>query len=190
MSVEADEASGDVFVAFDGDVATRSFTAFLTTQSGRVVQAVLHPAPGEGQTVLVRLEAAVAAAQPVSQVPRSDLGSGQPPPSRPEGRSAYQETLTQFIRVMWNGQDVEGVTHRDFGGQAMKAGPFSIRQVSAWDAAVGLHGRILYVTNLGKTDQPLVLDAFLVERVYAIAASHDALRPGEVGRILIVEEAR
>jgi hypothetical protein len=196
IAVEPDEASGDVFVSFDGDVAAKSFTVFLTTQSGRVVQGVLHPIAAEGQTVFVRLADGGASAPPPAapqtqraQWSPTDAPTGAVP--RGEGRSPYQETLTQFVRVMWNNQDVEGVTHRFLAGAAMKAGPFSIRQVSAWDApAVGFHGRVLYLINLGKTDQPVKLEGFLVEHVYADATDHDVLRPGEVGRVFLVEEAR
>ena len=71
---------------------------------------------------------------------------------------------------------------------AMRAGPFSVREVTTWEGS-GLRGHVLYVTNLGKSEEPVRLEAFLVERVYAAAASHEQLRPGEQGRVFIVEEA-
>ena len=40
MLVEAEEATGDVYVAFDGDVMGRTFTLFLVTQSNQTIQAV------------------------------------------------------------------------------------------------------------------------------------------------------
>jgi hypothetical protein len=57
MSVDVDGATGDVFVEFEGEVIGRTFTAFLTTQSGKTVEAVLSPRNSEGQTVFVRLAA-------------------------------------------------------------------------------------------------------------------------------------
>ena len=178
LIIDTDEKSGDVFVAFDGDVAGRAFTAFLTTESGKVVQAILHPVLGEGQTVLVRLEsAAVAGPSPVRP------GGGAP------SAAAYPERLVQFIRTMFADQGVDGLTRRVLGQAAVKAGPFTVRQTTAWDGD-GLHGRVLYVTNVGAAEAPVRLEAFLVERVLAAATSHERLRPGEQGRVFIVEEGR
>ena len=192
LIVETDEASGDAFIAFDGDVAGRAFSAFLTTESGKVVQAVLRPAPGEAQTVLVRLEgvppgppaAAARAETTPAGLSMPPVGANATGPSSP-----YQERLVQFVRLMFNDQDAEGVTRRVTGAAPMKAGPFTVRQVTAWDSA-GLHGRVLYVTNIGKAEEVVRLEAFLVERVYAAATSHERLRPGEQGRVFIVEELR
>jgi len=192
LIVETDEASGDAFIAFDGDVAGRAFSAFLTTESGKVVQAVLRPAPGEAQTVLVRLEGAPAGPpQAALKAEVTPMGLSMPAVSTSAAgpASPYQERLVQFVRLMFNDQDAEGVTRRVTGAAPMKAGPFTVRQVTAWDGA-GLHGRVLYVTNVGKLEEAVRLEAFLVERVYAAATSHERLRPGEQGRVFIVEEQR
>lgn len=191
MLVETDEKTGDAFVAFDGDVAGRAFSAFLTTESGRVVQAILHPTAGEGQTILVRLDGAVGSAAVASagSAAHIDGPAGQAPAPRTDGRSPYQETLIQFVRLMFNDQEAEGVTRRVATTAAVRAGPFSVREVTRWETA-GLRGRVIYLTNLGKTEEPVRLEAFLVERVYAAAASHERLHPGEQGRVFIVEEPR
>lgn len=175
MLVEADEKSGDAFVAFDGDVAGRTFNAFLTTESGRVVQAVLRPLPGDGRTVLVQLDAA------------SVRGAAAIGAARAEGRAPYEETLVQFVRLMFNDQEVEGADRQVLSGPAVRAGPFSVRDVLVWNVQ-GLRGHVLYVTNLGKAEEEVRLEAFLIARVYAAAASHQRLRPGEQGRIFVVEE--
>lgn len=194
LMVDTDDKSGDAFIAFDGEVAGRAFTAFLTTESGKVVQAVLRPLPGEGQSILVRLEGVAApSAGPPPGGLRSDAAfsavSAGPPAANAGGGSPYQERLVQFIRLMFNDQDAEGVTRRVTTQAALRAGPFNVRQTTAWDTA-GLHGRVLYITNLGKAEEPVRLEAFLVERVFAAATSHERLRPGEQGRVFIVEEPR
>lgn len=178
MLVETDDKSGDAFVAFDGDVAGRTFNAFLTTESGRVVQAVLHPRAGDGQTVLVQLDASA------PRTPPSGATS-----ARAEGRAPYEETLVQFVRLMFNDQELEGTTRQPQPGPAVRAGPFSVRDVLVWTAP-GLRGHVLYVTNLGKIEEEVRLEAFLVAHVYAAAASHQRLRPGEQGRVFVVEEAQ
>jgi len=173
MLVETDEKSGDAFVAFDGDVAGRTFSAFLTTESGRVVQALLRPAPGEAQTIVVKLETVSA--------------DRAPPGGLSPGRGPYPQTLVQFVRLMFNDREVEGATRRVLAGSAVRAGPFSVRDVLVWDVE-GLRGHVLYLTNVGRADEPVRLEAFLVARVYAVGASHERLRPGEQGRVFIVEE--
>ncbi|WP_438853091.1 TraK domain-containing protein [Brevundimonas nasdae] len=73
MLVEAEESTGEVYVAFDGDVLGRTFTLFLVTASGRTVQATLSPSSVSGQSVTVNLGAnpAQAAGDTVS---RSEKG--------------------------------------------------------------------------------------------------------------------
>jgi hypothetical protein len=191
MLLETDDASGDAFVAFDGDVQGRAFSAFLTTESGKVVQAVLHPTPGEGQTIIVGLGGAGVPAGPDGAAgigPRVSASFAGAP--KTDGRSPYQEALVAFVRVMFNGDEVDGVTRTSTAwGPSLRAGPFSVRQAWAYDTN-GLHGRVLYLTNLGKADEEVRLDAFLVDHVYAVAQSHERLRPGEQGRVFIVEEPR
>lgn len=186
MLVETDDKSGDVFVAFDGDVAGRAFNTFLTTESGRVVQAILRPTPGEGQTILVRLEGAVT---PPSPGVRGESSASSGPSGRKDGSGTYPERLVQFVRVMFGDLEIDGVVRRVSSLQGVRAGPFSLREVSNWEAP-GLVGRILYLTNVGKSDESVRLEAFLVERVLAVGASHERLRPGEQGRVFIVEESR
>jgi hypothetical protein len=185
MLVETDDKSGDVFVAFDGDVAGRAFNAFLTTDSGRVVQAILRPTPGEGQTILVKLEGA---ATPPAR-PRIEAASVSTTSDRKADPATYPERLVELIRVMFGDQEADGVLRRASGAPSVRAGPFSVREVTSWESA-GLVGRVLYLTNVGKAEEPLRLEAFLVERVLAVAASHERLRPGEQGRVFIVEEPR
>jgi hypothetical protein len=187
MLVETDDKSGDVFVAFDGDVAGRAFNTFLTTESGRVVQAILRPTPGEGQTILVRLEGAVT--PPPGPGQRGEAVTALPPSGRRDGSGTYPERLVQFVRVMFGDLETDGVVRRVSSVQGVRAGPFSVREVSTWEAT-GLLGRILYLTNVGKSEEPVRLEAFLVERVLAVGASHERLRPGEQGRVFIVEESR
>jgi hypothetical protein len=190
MLVETDEKSGDLFVAFDGDVSGRVFNAFLTTESGRVVQAILHPTAGEGQTILVKLDFSLATnPSPPAGALRPDPTGERAPVTKPGERGAYPETLVQFVRLMFADQETDGVTRRVATAAAVRAGPFSVREISRWESQ-GLLGRVLYVTNVDKTEAPIRLEAFLVERVFAVAASHERLRPGEQARVFIVEEPR
>jgi hypothetical protein len=103
VMIETDEATGDVFVGFDGDVSGRAFSVFLTTESGKTVQAVLHPMEAEGQSVIVRLEGSSGGAAP--------SGPG-PGPQRADRRSTYPETLVAFTRLMFTGDMPDGVVRR------------------------------------------------------------------------------
>lgn len=182
--VETDAKTGDAFIGFDGDVSGRAFSVFLVTESGRTLQAVLHPVAAEGQTIIVKPDGSTASPQTVAS-----MGLGAPAPPRPDRRETYTETLAAFTRLMFNGDDVDGVTRRALNEKSRPAGPFMVRQVWSYDVP-GLHGRVIYITNAGKETVPVMVDAFLVEGVLAASASHETLRPGEQGRVFVVEEGQ
>ena len=193
IMIEAEETTGDVFVAFDGDVVGRSFSVFLVTESGKTVQGLLRPIGGEGTTVLVRLEgsSAAAPAQSGSSL-RTDVSNGAPPPGaqqRSDRRASYPETLTAFIRLMFNGEAPDGVSRRAVADEGRQAGPFKIGTAELFEVP-GLRGQILTVTNTSDAPQVLAADTFLVAGILAAAASHENLRPRETGRIYLVEETR
>jgi hypothetical protein len=181
VMIETDEATGEVFVGFDGDTSGRAFSVFLTTESGKTVQAVLHPMEAEGQSILVRLDGA-SAASPASSGPG-------PGPQRPDRRSTYPETLVAFTRLMFTGDMPDGVVRKQITAPGQKAGPFLVRQVWSYDVP-GLHGRVIYLTNASATAQTVNTQAFLVEGVLAASSSHEVLRAGEQCRIFIVEEGQ
>lgn len=187
MMIEAEETTGDVFVAFDGDVIGRSFSVFLVTESGKTVQALLRPMAGEGATVLVRLEGSSSA--PTQTASGGTAAPAAGPAQRTDRRASYPETLTAFIRLMFNGEAPEGVSRRAVSDEARQAGPFKIGVSEIYEVS-GLRGQVLVVTNTDKAPQTLAADAFVVAGVLAAAASHPTLRPGEAGRVYLVEEVR
>lgn len=176
MMVEAEEATGDVYVAFDGDVLGRTFTLFLVTQSGRTVQATLSPAAVAGQTVTVNMGAS------------ASTGSGETV-QRSERRSGYMETVTALFRLMFNGEAPEGVRREARAGQATRVGPFELRVVETYEVA-NLRGQVLAIRNASEATVPVVVDSFLVAGVMAAAADRVELLPGADGRVFVVEEVR
>lgn len=183
--VEPEPATGDVYVAFDGEVVGRSFTAFLVTESGKTVQALLRPMPGEGRTVLVRL--AGSSANPSSS--QSPPGAGASEGPRAERPPAYTEAIAALMRLMFNGEAPAGVERRAVTGRPRKAGPFELVEREAW-SVMNLRGRVVDVANLTDEDQALGAEALLIAGVLAVGLTHDTLAPGEAGRLFIVEEAR
>jgi type-F conjugative transfer system secretin TraK len=175
MLVEAEETTGDVYVAFDGDVLGRTFTLFLVTASGRTVQATLSPQAVEGQTVLVSMGAA--AAGPGISVERS------------ERRGDYTETVTALIRVMFRNEAPEGVSCSAQGPGGTRVGPFELR-IAQTCHAVGLRGQVIDIENKSDAAVPVMVDSFLVAGVLAAAADRDELQPGGRGRVFVVEEVR
>jgi hypothetical protein len=175
MLVEAEETTGDVYVAFDGDVLGRSFTLFLVTASGRTVQATLSPQAVDGQTVLVAMSA-----QPT--------GSGASV-DRTERRGDYTETVTALMRVMFRGEVPEGVSCSAQGASGTRVGPFELR-ISQTCQAVGLRGQVIDIENKSAAAVPVMVDSFLVAGVLAAAADRDELQPGGRGRVFVVEEVR
>ncbi|MDQ7814112.1 type-F conjugative transfer system secretin TraK [Brevundimonas sp.] len=175
MLVEADETTGDVYVAFDGDVLGRTFSLFLVTQSGRTVQAVLQPSAVDGQTVLINLGGTPA--QPGASVERS------------ERRVEYLETVTALVRVMFRGETPEGVSCGRGNDGSTRVGPFELR-ISQTCQALGLRGQVIDLENKSEAAVPVVVDSFLVAGVVAAAADRSELLPGGRGRVFVVEEIR
>lgn len=176
MLVEAEEATGDVYVAFDGDVLGRSFTLFLVTASGRTVQATLSPSSVAGQTVSVNLGANPAQA-PGDTVARSDR------------RNGYMETVSALMRLMFNGEAPEGVRKTGRATAPTKVGPYELRIVETYEVA-GLRGQVMALKNASEATVPIVVDTFLVAGVMAAAADRAELLPGAEARVFLVEEVR
>jgi hypothetical protein len=175
MLVEADETTGDVYVAFDGDVLGRTFSLFLVTQSGRTVQAVLQPSAVDGQTVLINLGGTPS--QAGASVERS------------ERRVDYLETVTALVRVMFRGESPEGVACGRGNAGTTRVGPFELR-ISQTCQALGFRGQVIDLENKSDAAVPVVVDSFLVAGVVAAAADRSELLPGGRGRVFVVEELR
>lgn len=178
MLVEAEEVTGDVYVAFDGDVLGRSFSLYLITQNGRTVQATLSPSAVAAQNVVVSLGAATTPA-----------GTQEETVQRTERRSGYMETVTALVRVMFNGDAPAGVSRVTHARQSRRVGPYDLRLLDTYEVA-GLRGQVLSITNSSTATVPIVVDTFLVAGVMAASADRDELMPGGSGRIFLVEEVR
>jgi hypothetical protein len=184
--VEPEPATGDVYVAFDGDVIGRSFTAFLVTESGKTVQALLRPTAGEGRTVLVRLAGATAASAASPQSAPQAAGAERP---RAERSPAYTEAIAALMRLMFNGEAVDGVDRAASRPMRRRAGPFDLADIETW-RVMNLVGRVISVTNASSAEQHLATNALLVQGVLAVGVTHERLSPGESARVFVVEEAR
>lgn len=169
--VEASDATGDVFVGFDGDVTGKSFSVFFVTSSGRTIQGVLTPAQIEGQTVQVQVD---------------QVGQGRIE-QRGDRRAPYQETLTALVRLMFNGEAPEGVVRQVLAEKEGAAGPFAVRVAEIYDVP-GFRGQVLEIRNTTATKQMVVGDTFFVPGVLAVAVSAEALEPQQRGRVFLVEE--
>lgn len=174
MLVEAEEATGDVYVGFDGPAVGRTFSLFLVTASGRTVQGNLNVAGVPGQTVLV------AGGEATPSGPSVD---------RTERRSDYLETVTAIVRVMFRGDQPEGIRCFNRQGQSREMGPYAVRLVRTCEAA-GFRGQELNLQNSSAEATPVLVDPFLVAGVVAAAADRDELLPGASARVFLVEENR
>jgi len=175
MLVEAEEATGDVYVGFDGPALGRTFSLFLVTASGRTVQANLNVSSIAGQTIQVA--GAATALDNGASVERSDR------------RSDYMETVTAMMRVMFRGDTPEGLRCLSRSGAARDVGPYTMTVVRTCEAA-GLRGQEIVLHNKSTGAAPILVDPFIVAGVLAAGADREELLPGGTGRVFLVEEAR
>lgn len=176
MLIEAEETTGDVYVAFDGDPEGRTYTAFLVTASGRTVQATLHAQALEGQTLTVSLPA-LSGTVPGSSAQRSDR------------RSGYTETVSALIRLMFNSQGADGAQRTQSALPPTRVGPYELAVVETYQVA-GLKGQVLSIKNASDQSVPVLAESFLIAGVWAVASDRDELMPGASGRVFLVEEGR
>lgn len=171
LLVQNDANSGDVFVGFDGETVGRTFSAFLTTEKGETVQLLLHPGDGPARTIEIALETRMAA----------QAGSTL-------RTAGYSETITAFLKLMFNGQVAEGVSYEPGQDNGRTADRLLIRTLGYYHAA-GLRGIVLLVTNKDSVPRTLSPEQFLVAHVVAVGVSNELLQPGESARVYIGEEA-
>ena len=176
MLIEAEETTGDVYVAFDGDPEGRTYTAFLVTATGRTVQATLQAAPLDGQTVKVSL-------------PEASTGPAGSLAQRSDRRSGYTETVSALIRLMFNSQGADGVERTQSAQPPTRVGPYELAVVETYQVA-GLKGQVLSIKNASDQSVPVLAESFLIAGVWAVASDRDELMPGASGRVFLVEEGR
>jgi hypothetical protein len=188
MSVDVDGATGDVFVEFDGDVIGRAFTAFLTTQSGKTVEAVLSPRNSDGQTVFVRLAADETAAA-VAHDGADEAPAPAVEPSAGPRQAGYPQLLTALVRLMFNDSPAPGVVRSPLNEPVRRAGAFEIRAIESFSVG-DLKGTVVSLRNTSPVGQPLYAKVFLTPGVLAAAVTHQTVASGAYARVYIVEGGR
>ena len=171
--VQNDATTGDVFVGFDGDTAGRTFSLFVTTDTGETLQVLLHP--GEG------------AAKTIELVP--ELKATAQPGAVSLKANGYAETIAAFMKLMFNSQVADGVTYTPVDDKGETTAHLNIRTVGYYHAA-GIRGIVLYVTNRDTVPQALKAEQFLVKHVIAAGVSNEMLKPGDSAQVYIAEEAQ
>ena len=170
LLVQNDAASGDAFVGFDGVTAGRTFSLFLTTDAGETIQVLFHPGDGAAKTVELVPERKVASV------------------ASPIATSGYAETVVAFLKLMFNGQDSDGVTYTPADDKGKVSGKFFLRTIGYYSAD-GMRGFILAVTNRDTVPQALKAEQFMVKQVMAVGVSDELLQPGETAQVYVAEEA-
>ncbi len=171
--VQNDATTGDVFVGFDGDTSGRTFSLFVTTDAGETVQVLLHPSEGAAKTIelLPELKA-------TTQSGAVSLKT-----------NGYAETVTAFMKLMFNSQTADGVTYTPVDDKGETTAHLNLRTVGYYRAA-GIRGIVLYVTNRDTVPQVLKAEQFLVKHVIAAGVSNEMLKPGDSAQVYIAEEAQ
>lgn len=174
LLLERDESTGDVYIGFDGETSGQTFSAFLTTESGRTVQLILHPIDDVAKTFELKLEGTLSASAP---------GAIQ------LKRNAYPETMAAFVKLLFDAERPDGVVCRQGRQAATQTTNFKVWTIERCDAE-GISGTVLHFRNTSTVPQPLSADGFLVRQVLAVGITDELLSPGEEARVYIVEEAK
>ncbi|MFP1132895.1 type-F conjugative transfer system secretin TraK [Asticcacaulis sp. W401b] len=174
LLIEKDEATGDVYVGFDGETTGQTYSAFLTTESGKTVQATFHPVEDTAKTYELKMEGTL---------------SANSPPAIQFKRNGYPETMAAFVKLMFNPERPEGVICRSGRSQPTQTANFQVWTIERCDAE-GISGTVLHFKNTSTVPQTLSADGFLVRQVLAVGITDELLSPGEEARVYIVEEAR
>jgi conjugal transfer pilus assembly protein TraK len=168
-----DPATGDLFVGFDGDTAGRTFSVFATTDQGETIQLLLHPGDGPARTLEIQPEG-----RATEKLPTPALRS-----------NGYAETVTAFMKLMFNNQVTDGVTYEPADDKGQVTDRLNVRTVGYYRAA-GLRGIVLFVTNRDSVPRTLRAEHFLVAHVIAAGVSNELLEPGASARVYSEEEAQ
>ncbi len=174
LITQSDSTTGDVYVGFDGDAVGRTYSVFLTTASGEVVQALLHPTNIDPSSVEILEERHKSAQNSAPGVAKSN---------------GYTETIVAFEKVMFNGLPVDGVTYRPVSDQGTDTKHFRIRTVGFYHVD-GLTGTVLSITNHSTVPQELTSEQFLVKNVLAAGVTNEIVQPGQEALVYIVEESK
>lgn len=170
--IQNDAATGDVFLGFDGDTTGRTFSIFVTTDGGDTAQVLLHPGDGPARTIEL--------------VPETKSAPRAAPMLRSNG---YSETVTAFMKLMFNDQVTDGVTYEPATEKPSEVNHLSVRALGYYHAA-GLRGIVLSITNRDTVPHALPAEQFLVRHVIAAGVANELLEAGETARVYIEEEAQ
>lgn len=170
--IQNDAATGDVFLGFDGDTAGRTFSLFITTDTGETDQLLLHPDDQPARTIEL--------------VPETKVGGEGPVSLRTSG---YSETVTAFMKLMFNDQVTDGVSY-EAADEAPSSNDHLVIRTLGYYRAAGLRGIVLVVTNHDTIPRALPAEQFLVRRVIAAGVSNELLEPGDSARVYIAEEGQ
>lgn len=170
--IQNDAATGDVFLGFDGDTTGRTFSIFVTTDGGETAQILLHPGDGPAKTIEL--------------VPETKATARPAPMLRTSG---YSETVTAFMKLMFNDQLTDGVTYEPATERPSEVNHLAIRTLGYYHAA-GLRGIVLSITNRDTVPHALPAEQFLVRHVIAAGVSNELLEAGDTARVYIEEEAQ
>lgn len=171
LLVQHDQETGDVFLGVDGGEAGASFAAYLTTASGQTILAKISVDDGQARNIALLTETK----KPVQQKSGATVVPG------------YQETIVAFMKVMFRGETVDGISCDNLALAATKTPNFRLYQVR-YCVADGVKGTILQLQNTSKETQEVKPEQFFVKGVLAVGVTNEVVAPGQSTQVLLTEE--
>lgn len=174
LLTQSDQTTGDLYIGFDGDAVGRTYSIYVTTQSGEVIQLVLKPTQIDPTSIELLEE--------------HHRSQGNSAPGVPK-TNGYAETLIAFEKVMFNNDLVDGVTYQPVNDGGQETKHFFVRTLGYYHAD-GLTGTVLSLSNHSTVPQQLTDEQFLVRNVLAVGVTQDIVQPGQEVRVFVVEQSQ
>ena len=172
LLTQTDENTGDLYVGFDGDATGRSYSMFLTTASGEVVQVILKPTSIDPKSIEIVPELHMTTPQQSKSAVRAN---------------GYSEIVVAFEKLMFNGDTADGVSYTPVDDKGTPTQNFNVK-TEGYYKTDGLRGIVLYMVNRSTVPQEITAERFLVKHVIAAGVTNELVQPGSATRVFIVEE--
>lgn len=168
FAIAHEPITGDIYLSVPDYFEAKSLSFFITSKRGYTYKVVCRVArTGAQQIFLTNAEITASKAQ------------------AHEASASAEDVATGLIKAMYNRQTVEGYRIRQPVAFGRSVGDLRVRLVAEYEGA-GLIGKVIHVTNKGKTPAAVNAGRFATSNTIAQSAMAERLAPSEATEIYLV----